>query len=471
MYKKFFSFLFVLFASFLVPFLNAGNENIVLTIFQTTDIHGEEKNIPVIGTLLRQVRAQAPENSVLAIDCGDITQGTFFAAYNKGSAMITALNAFHYDIFVPGNHEFDFGIPVFIRNIEQFQGDVLAANLVLNLPCSKKILPWKIYMRAGLKIAVIGAAPPYMSLWFTNNQLQDIVFSDLDSMLAQTMPQVRAAKPDFVILALHAGEFSAGRLNANGKARHIGQIIKLYPEISLVLGGHTHLSVPGKKLLRDTWYVQAPPHGTGAALIQCSFHPESHQLLDISSEILSAEHIFPCDMPEKWNRAVESASKLGKKDFAFIPEGKSEEVSSLAYFVRAVSQFTDIPVCATGPYTSWKLLPGPVTRESLFRLIPFENHIVVLSLTNMELKQILNEQKQLKNKKDALVFHGLDKVNSRGRTKVGFTSYTISGGGGRYPELKRIAESGTVSRQELDITIRQAVEWQLAREYPLPSGK
>ena len=69
-----------------------------LTILHTTDIHGQA-TIAQIGTIIDQERAA--DKDLIAVDCGDISNGSPSAYTDAGASMIECLNAFKYDIFVP----------------------------------------------------------------------------------------------------------------------------------------------------------------------------------------------------------------------------------------------------------------------------------------------------------------------------------------------------------------------------------
>ena len=87
--------------------------------------------MPKVLSLIRQQRSIDP--GLLVIDCGDLTQGTYEATFDRGASMIHALNAAKYDVFVPGNHDFDYGTAVLQNNLARLSGvKTLGANLTLH---------------------------------------------------------------------------------------------------------------------------------------------------------------------------------------------------------------------------------------------------------------------------------------------------------------------------------------------------
>ena len=72
-----------------------------LQIIATCDIHGKMREF----SHLAAVFGNYPE--AVKIDLGDLFHGDPLNDMLNGSAMIEALNIAGYDIFIPGNHEFE----------------------------------------------------------------------------------------------------------------------------------------------------------------------------------------------------------------------------------------------------------------------------------------------------------------------------------------------------------------------------
>ena len=68
------------------------NENVVINILHTNDIHGDATNISYVAKY-----KQETTNAIL-VDGGDATQGKSLATYTKGDALIQLMNASKYDL-------------------------------------------------------------------------------------------------------------------------------------------------------------------------------------------------------------------------------------------------------------------------------------------------------------------------------------------------------------------------------------
>ncbi len=72
---------------------------------------------------------RASGKHVLVVHAGDAFSPSLMSGFDKGEHIVALLNALKLDIFVPGNHEFDFGKDVYAKRIGEAEFPVLAANL------------------------------------------------------------------------------------------------------------------------------------------------------------------------------------------------------------------------------------------------------------------------------------------------------------------------------------------------------
>ena len=117
--KKLLSFILLFVFIFI---LSSCGENKEIKILYTNDIHGyianekTDDNKNTIPSLrLNNIAAYRKKliddkYNVLLFDAGDEVQGSVYGAIDKGTEMIKIMNKVGYDLAVPGNHDFDFGM-------------------------------------------------------------------------------------------------------------------------------------------------------------------------------------------------------------------------------------------------------------------------------------------------------------------------------------------------------------------------
>lgn len=101
-------------------------------------------------------RAEKGDNA-LFIHAGDAFGPSLMSRFDQGAHIVDLLNLQAPDVFVPGNHEFDFGEDVFRQRIEDSNFPVLAANLTHPQGLMAGIVPSRIVDIDGVKIGFVGA--------------------------------------------------------------------------------------------------------------------------------------------------------------------------------------------------------------------------------------------------------------------------------------------------------------------------
>ncbi len=450
-----------------------------LTILQTTDIHGQE-TIAQIGTIIEQERVADKE--LILVDCGDISNGSASAYVDAGASMIECLNAFQYDIFVPGNHEFRIGNEAFRRNCNLFAaGRVLGANIEFTDPAkapSKGLGTWIMLERKGLKIAVIGLLCHRYDDWIGSSLYSGIrLISPVDT-LKKIMPAVRAAKPDVVIVAAHLDSKSVMEsVTGNDDWSYtLGSALREFcPEASLILSGHTHNVVPIRQTHPGCWEVQPPTHGKGIAKIKLTYDAKTKKVTGVISEILPAKGVVPKkEMPDTWVKNQAAVSVFLNKPVVRLPENivlgrvKNDPVSGdrmTALFAKAIFEGVHCDGVFCHNYASWQEKKGLLTENDFFRLHNNNQYITVLTLTQEQFRTVKAEI--AKNTPGTMFFwfrNGTDPEKQQ-TLRIAFDAYDVTGCDGALNQLRVIAGS-VKERNDTNRHVRELFKAYLIKNYP-----
>ncbi len=128
-------------------------------ILYTNDVHCAIDDYPVLAAYKADLVAQG--KNVVVVDAGDAIQGEVIGALTEGSAVVDIMNAVGYDYAVPGNHEFDYGMEVFL-NLAQNEAeyDYISSNfcdLRSNMPV---LSPYAIEDFGVYQVAFVGISTP-----------------------------------------------------------------------------------------------------------------------------------------------------------------------------------------------------------------------------------------------------------------------------------------------------------------------
>lgn len=509
---KFLSLFFFLFLPLLLP----GGGIARIRILQTTDLHGqysdgkEAVSAARLGTVIERLRREAGSSSTLYIDCGDLFQGTLESVRNgKGAHFARILDLWGCDAFIPGNHDFDFGVPAFIRALQPFRGKILACNLSLEKK-ALPVLPWAIFQRDGVKIGVLGIAPRFMDQWFHPLLLEGANFDNRWNVFSSALSSLMRAKPHIIILAMHEGEYHSPRKEpgrTRKKEQYLSRIFREYPQILLVLGGHTHQISSGKRIYRGQWYVQAPPHAKGVACIDIQWNKKEKRLLSLQSKIVSSAGEKPHPptakllFPAAGRVSRESRKAIGYFPRALAPLKRRETSNPLSrLFCQSMLEAVKADIAFHGTLSDYFFRGGLIRERHIFLLAPYENPLVTIPLTKEECQRVLEEQFRSIRKGYFQDVRGLAyemkefQTGKRGKRRyipfnpktplytfspsgrkilwqdgektVAFTAYALSGAGGRFPILRSIGQKKADRITLHPVTIREAFRNYIIKHHP-----
>ena len=461
-----------------------------ITILQTADIHchitAETSGALRLASLIKQQQQQhGGSDKTLLIDCGDTIAGTLIASRTQGKAAVKLLNHCEFDIWVPGNHELEFGIDRFLVLARQVNADVFSANFAIKekFPFKK----WKLYRKNGIKIAFIGMNSAHLKQWLWEEKLQKTKVLSISRSLEQIMPEIMAAKTDIIILGIHQGRFNPQRL----QGEQLAEIARKYPQINLILGAHSHVCKPGQPIGYNTWYVQPGAHAEFLAVIKIRLKHGINSLPQISSELLPVTEDIPEDakLREMLNRELNDTRTaadeiIGSTKTTIVPsaDNTSDNIPISQLFCKAIIESTNAAAVFHGNLNNNKILSGNITGKDLFDAIPYEDRICTLLLNKKEFLLILQEQLRLRklgrfqtpggirllissHNKSLSGSNGTEAPRSisiinteknlfydqNDRIKIGLSSYVMAGAGGRFPILKKLQPNRNAKQPTLKL--------------------
>lgn len=214
-------------------------------ILYTSDVHcGVDDGFGYAG--VKQIRdsLEAQGYATILVDNGDHAQGDVLGTLTKGEAIFSIMNALKYDIAVPGNHDFDYGIDQFLKYSEIADFPYISCNI--NKEGKLLFDPYIIKEVAGVKIGFVGVTTPktlsedapdtYKDA--DGNYIYGFMEGDdgknLYKAVQDAVDAVRAEGVDYVYLLGHLGnEESAAPYNYM-------DVLANTSGIDVLLDGHSH---------------------------------------------------------------------------------------------------------------------------------------------------------------------------------------------------------------------------------------
>lgn len=143
----------------------------VLVLF-TSDVHcGVDQNFTYVGLKAIRDAAEDAGDHVLLVDNGDSVQGESLGVLTRGMADIELMNAVGYDLAIPGNHEFDYGMDRFFELVGAADYPYISCNF--HKDGALVFEPYKLFEFDGVKIGIVGATTPETLTSSTPRYFQD----------------------------------------------------------------------------------------------------------------------------------------------------------------------------------------------------------------------------------------------------------------------------------------------------------
>lgn len=431
---------------FVLLFSSVFSDIIDMSIFHTTDIHGNmfPYRDPVSGKkigsfasmvpILQKKRAEGLP--VLFFDSGDIIQGTYEDKISKGQLVSGVMNSplLNYTLRTLGNHAFDYGLQTFRDVGVNVQFPIVVSNLKSDQEGFLDFTNDYYFVESGgFRFGVFGlltVGTP--AAQFAENVAGISFLPEKDYLL--TMPnKLRAMGADFVVLMAHLGLYDDRRPSRPDLLAVISSLPQENASnIDLVFDGHSHIKRFEKMPKENpdspaTWFLQSGCYGEFLGELKLKICNESNSIvhaegvfhdLDVTTNPEDAEFL-------KANRRdmVEAIKISGKRiattDLGFIlphdrfhpfHQGLTTFAVVQSFYEYAHQDGVEVDfACAASRGVRFHLAShaGKISRADVHRVCPFENKLVYAKIKGSD---FLN---MLKNNGRRLSYYGLEFVLSK----------------------------------------------------------
>lgn len=419
-------------------------------IAATTDLHGNLRNLSALAPVIRQAKPD------ILVDAGDLVGGNLLAELDGGESMIKALNMLKYQFRIPGNHDFDQPKSDFLKQYRSFNGTTLGADWewggVRGVLC-------RVVRKGDFKVGVIGLTENAVARRHLPGP-GAVRSHGWEHIVTEAMNKLRKEKVHCVVLIWHQG--------VSVPMRGAQQIVRVFPETDLVIGGHSHKENGGLRH-RQTYFVQPGAHGRSASLVRIFYDDKTFKVDRIESALLRGD-------PRKTDPGIDALDKAAfqkHRKTIFQKVCRKGDLSARNFPGNGAEALRRAGGTQGAVFVSYfpdeKTAQGTQYRD-LFKLLPYYNALCTVELTRHELRELLHDLQRNNRKFKRLTgVCGFQWTPGRGRRKgqvqapekitVTLSCYVMTS----VPVLKRILH--TPSRwKAVEMTEREALLRYFSRE-------
>ncbi len=417
-----------------------SDPNFKLNVFFTNDVHGGiiEQEAEFLnpefpprlggGASAMAIIKNARENirkkggASLLIDSGDIFQGTLVGTLSKGKAVVEYMNMAGYDACVPGNHDFDLGSDNLISLIDESEFPWISCNIVEEAT-GEIWSPLKKYVIRevnGVLVGITGSTTVGTEQMSFPENIRGLKFLPEIPALQKTVNELREIeKVDLVVVLVHTGlpydeeegyrelqqtTYEDVMKKGYANAMEIAHFVK---GIDVLLGGHLHRGYqePWVDPLNHTICIQNYGNGGNLGWLVLDIHRPTRSIVgyDYPSDegtllLLAEDEFWPDSATASYIRAQQEEYEKGFREVIGVTQTSlTRSGVGEAPMYNLVTDAMRERVKADFSFTNFggvraDIKAGPITREDIFKVLPFGNQIVEFNATGAFIKRMMEDK-------------------------------------------------------------------------------
>lgn len=382
-----------------------------LRILATSDLHGKffpwdyalnaesvSGSVAQLATAIAQYRT----DSTLLVDAGDTIQDNsadIFVGTGDVHPMVQALNALNYDVWVTGNHEYNYGMDVVKKTIADMKATVLTGN-VYDEDGAPIADGYAIFDVDGVRVAVIGMVTPNITRWDAVNLAKCTVTDPLE----ETRRIIDAIQGQYDVLV---GVFHMGIGNEYGVANSgVADILSACPEFDVMVSSHEHRLIPSEDI-NGALVVQNKNQAQTMAVIDLTLEKdgdgwrvadkaaESVTIADFEPDPAVVEMLHPYDAQAR----ADAEQVIGRlvdgplapeNEIAEIPTAQIRDTALIDLINNVQMYYTGAQVSAAALFVAdANLLPGDIHKCDMAQVYKYTNTLYKLRMTGAQLKKYM----------------------------------------------------------------------------------
>ncbi|MCL2092656.1 MAG: 5'-nucleotidase C-terminal domain-containing protein [Treponema sp.] len=410
-----------------------------LVLLHTNDHHGRilpqggQGGVAERMTFIEQVRAN--HQNVLLVDAGDMNTGTALANMFGGELDIAAYNLMGYDAMTFGNHEFNVNLARINRQVGLSDFSWVSSNVQQG----RRYLGGNQYLvmdYEGFRVGIIGITT-LRTLDISSAHAMNIRFLDEITAAQEAVTLLRERElVDIVIALTHLGDN-----RESDEHTTVQDVAAAVPGIDIFVDGHAHSFFSQPLRVGNAYVVSANDWGryVGEARIAIvdgriqSFDWRPVAINTATAQTFAPHPEMTALLAPYLEQAEASLSEVignatdtfifGDRQTRFIETALGNMINDANtwYFREVMNQQLDFAFHNGGNMRA-ELPAGPLTRENILTVLPFENFLWIVDLSGAEVIELFNFMATIPQGAG-----GFPQVSSDVRFAIDVPSQTISG--------------------------------------------
>ena len=381
---------------------------ITFDFYALNDLHGKfddtdsQGGVDELSTYL--ANAYNTDDNVILLSSGDMWQGSFESNSTKGLIITDWMNELDFVSMTLGNHEYDWGEESIKANVALAEFPFLAINIYERDTNERVdyVQSSVLVERGGMKIGIIGAIDDcYSSI--SGDKVEEVYFKTgaaLTELVKAESEKLRAEGADYIVYSIHGGfgsNSSASMVQTSSLRGYYDASLSKDGYVDLVFEGHTHRSYA----FEDEYGVPHLQNGgdnSGISHVEVRLnYANGYDRVSVSEIIKPSryanleDHPIVDELLQKYADQVDAGKLVLGQNSRLRNSTELKGLVADLYYEAGIERWGDkYDIALGGGFISvrspYDLAAGEVKYSDLNSLLPFDNQLVLCSISGRDLK-------------------------------------------------------------------------------------
>lgn len=325
----------------------------------------------------------------LLFDSGDMFVGSPIGEFSKGQAVVDYFNYCGYDVVSPGNHDYDMGVEIFKKFVEDVNATFLGSNIVYEdtREVVDYLKPYTIVEESGVKIGIFSLLTEYMEGMTTPEKFKNHDVSDEKETAQRYVDTLKSKDVDLIFALTGIG------------LRHDKRVASNVPGIDVIFGSHSAsaLEHPYEDSINHTIICQAYGHLSNIGFLDLWIDKTTKKIAGYSGELIDLlsdkieNDTAMLNIVKKWEN-------ITQKGFDEVIGYSKEELTRIGFeestignlITNAMREYFDVDIAIHNSGGIRANIPkGEVTYRDCYNIDALSNTAVLLKMTGKLLIDVL----------------------------------------------------------------------------------
>ena len=365
---------------------------IIFDFYAINDLHGKfcdtdkQPGVDNLATYLKD--RQYYDDNVIILSSGDMWQGAAESNLTSGKIITEWMNEMNFVSMTLGNHEYDWGEDAIRENLAVAEFPFLAINVYDKTTgkLADYCTPSVVVEMNGFQVGIIGAIGDcYSSI--SSDMSANVEFkvgSQLTALVKAESDKLRAQGVDLIVYSIHDGDSTYDTSLSNGY-------------VDIVFEGHTH-SQYVRTDSQGIYHLQGGGENGGITHAEIKYNFANDKKTVNQAEFISNSTYSSCDedpateaIEDKYSNVIDMAYTVIGRVSKTQSDSTLESIVAELYLKAGLEKWGDkYNIVLGGGFlrtrSPYSLAAGDVTYSDVLSLFPFDNQLVLCSISGTNLK-------------------------------------------------------------------------------------